>query len=353
MTNMTSPDAGLDREQLLEIHRYLRMNRLLEERLAALYRQGAIKAGLFRSLGQEGCSVGGAFALEKGDLFAPMIRNIGAVLVRGGRPRDLFAQYLGRSGPTGGRDTGVHYGWISDEGSMLAVISMLGDMIPIIVGALLAERMRGRQTVGLNFIGDGGVSTGAFHEGMNLACVLKIPMILIVENNQYAYSTPLSSQTANPCFVDRARAYGCQGEEVDGTDVLAVYQATRRAAERARRGEGPTLIEAHLYRLAGHTEHDDASYIPPEMREEWSRHDPIAKFERYLIERRVTDQKGIDLAVQSVDQRLHAELDEAKSLPLPDAAATLDGVYADFRVPSPVPRLVREWRKARGEPWPS
>lgn len=350
MTNAANSDAGLEREQLLEIQRHLRLNRMIEERLASLYRQGAIKAGLFRSLGQEGCSVGGAYALERGDIFAPMIRNIGAVLVRGGRPRDLFAQYLGRSGPTGGRDTGVHYGWISDEGSMLAVISMLGDMIPVIVGALLAERMRGRRTVGLNFIGDGGVSTGAFHEGLNLACVLKAPLVLIVENNQYAYSTPVSRQTANPRFVDRARAYGCRGEEVDGTDVLAVYQATRRACEHARRGAGPSLIEAHLFRMSGHTEHDDASYVPPEMREEWARRDPIARFEQYLVERGMIDQHAIDSVIQDIDRHLQAELAEAKALPFPEADSTIDGVYADLRVSSPVPCLVREWRKARGEP---
>src|SRR6185295_10764447 len=157
----------------------------------------------------------------------------------------------------------------------LSVISMLGDNIPVLVGAALAERMRGRPTVALSWIGDGGASTGAFHEGMNLACVQKAPFVLIVENNKFAYSTPTAKQTANPRFVDRARAYGCAGAQVDGNDVLAVYEVTRRAVERARRGEGPTLIEADTMRMRGHGEHDNMRYVPQELLEEWSRKDPL------------------------------------------------------------------------------
>jgi len=229
--SITRPPAGqLSREQLLELYHYMKLNRMVEEKLTNLYRQGKVVGGLYRSLGQEACSVGSAYALERGDIFTPMIRNLGAIFVRGGKPRDVFAQYMAKaSGPTRGRDLNVHFGWISDEGSMPSVISMLGDMIPILTGAVIAERMKGKKTVALNWIGDGGTSTGAFHEGFNLACVQKAPLVLIVENNKYAYSTPTSKQTANTRFVDRAAAYGCFGEQVDGNDVLAVYEATRRA----------------------------------------------------------------------------------------------------------------------------
>src|SRR5918996_4653 len=185
------PVEQLSKEQLLELYHFVKVNRLVEEKLTNLYRQGKVVGGLYRSLGQEGCSVGSAYALERGDIFIPLIRNLGAIFVRGGRPRDVMAQYMARAGgPTRGRDLNVHFGWLSDEGSMPSVISMLGDMIPILTGAVIAERMKGRQTVALNWIGDGGTSTGAFHEGFNLACVQKAPLVLVVENNKWAYSTP-------------------------------------------------------------------------------------------------------------------------------------------------------------------
>ena len=211
---------------------------MVEEKLTNLYRQGKVVGGLYRSLGQEACSVGSAYALERGDIFTPLIRNLGRDLrARAASPRDVFAQYMAKAtGPTRGRDLNVHFGWLSEEGSMPSVISMLGDMVPILAGAVMAERMKGRKTVALTWIGDGGTSTGAFHEGFNFACVQKAPLVVIVENNKCAYSTPTSKQTANPRFVDRAAAYGCYGEQVDGNDVLAVYEVTRRAIERARAG---------------------------------------------------------------------------------------------------------------------
>ncbi|HEY7516483.1 MAG TPA: thiamine pyrophosphate-dependent dehydrogenase E1 component subunit alpha, partial [Vicinamibacteria bacterium] len=246
----------MTKAQLLEIWHWLLLNRLVEEKLTNLYRQGKVVGGLYRSLGQEGCSVGSAYALDRGDIFTPLIRNLGAIFVRGGRPRDVFAQYMAKAtGPTRGRDLNVHFGWLSEEGSMPSVISMLGDMVSVLTGAVLAERMKGRKTVALTWIGDGGTSTGAFHEGFNFACVQKAPLVVIVENNKFAYSTPTSKQTANPVFVDRARSYGCYGEQVDGNDVLAVYEITRRAIERARQGLGPTLIEAETMRMRGHAEH--------------------------------------------------------------------------------------------------
>ncbi|HVR69364.1 MAG TPA: thiamine pyrophosphate-dependent dehydrogenase E1 component subunit alpha [Vicinamibacteria bacterium] len=345
---MKPPVEQLSKAQLLELFHYLKLNRVVEEKLANLYRQGKVVGGLYRSLGQEACSVGSAYALERGDIFTPMIRNLGAIFVRGGRPRAVFAQYMAKAaGPTRGRDLNVHFGWLSDQGSMLSVISMLGDMVPILTGAVIAERMKGRGTVALNWIGDGGTSTGAFHEGLNLACVQKAPLVLIVENNKWAYSTPTHKQTANTRFVDRAQAYGCAGEQVDGNDVLAVYETTRRAVARARRGEGPTLIEADTMRMRGHAEHDDMKYVPREMLEEWTARDPLAGYERHLLRTGAATRGELDQVTAELGAFVQGELDWAENAPLPDPQAGLDGVYADRATAPPVPPLVAEWERRK------
>jgi len=302
-----------------------------------------VVGGLYRSLGQEGCSVGSAYALSRGDIFTPLIRNLGAIFVRGGKPRDVFAQYMAKAtGPTRGRDLNVHFGWLSEEGSMPSVISMLGDMVSVLTGALLAERMKKRQTAALTWIGDGGVSTGAFHEGFNLACALKVPLVVIVENNKYAYSTPTYKQTANTRFVDRAKAYGCHGAEVDGNDVLAVYEVTRQALERARRGGGPSLIEADTMRMRGHAEHDDMKYVPASLLEEWSRKDPILRYETKLLERGMATPEELSAITAEVDAALAADVAAAEASPMPDPASGLDGVYGDRPTASPVPPLVAD-----------
>jgi TPP-dependent pyruvate/acetoin dehydrogenase alpha subunit len=342
---MKPPADQLDKTQLLEIYRFLKLNRMVEEKLTNLYRQGKVVGGLYRSLGQEGCSVGSAYALDRGDIFTPLIRNLGAIFVRGGRPRDVFAQYMAKAtGPTRGRDLNVHFGWLADEGSMPSVISMLGEMVPVLVGALLAERMKRRPTVALTWIGDGGVSTGAFHEGFNFACVQKVPLVVIVENNKYAYSTPTHKQTANPRFVDRAQAYGCQGARVDGNDVLAVYETTRLAIDRARHGLGPTLIEADTMRMRGHAEHDDMKYVPEALLEEWAKKDPILRYEAVLSAKgfSATETQGV---VAALEASLARDLAFAELSPLPASGSGLSGVYEGREVASPTPRLVAEWEK--------
>jgi pyruvate dehydrogenase E1 component alpha subunit/2-oxoisovalerate dehydrogenase E1 component alpha subunit len=326
----------------------MKLNRMVEERLTNLYRQGKVVGGLYRSLGQEGCSVGSAYALERGDLFTPLIRNLGAIFVRGGRPRDVLAQYMAKAtGPTGGRDLNVHFGWLGDEGSMPSVISMLGEMVPVLTGAVLAERMKGRTSVALTWIGDGGVSTGAFHEGFNFACVQKAALVVIVENNKYAYSTPTRLQTANPRFVDRAAAYGCHGEQVDGNDVLAVYEATRRAVERARSGQGPSLIEADTMRMRGHAEHDDMKYVPRELLEEWARKDPILRYERHLEEKGLATRAEMDGVVAAIESQVEADLAWAEASPMPDPESGLDRVYGDRPTRPVTPPLVLEWERRR------
>jgi len=338
------PAPDLTKAELALIYRYLWRNRLVEEKLTNLYRQGKVVGGLYRSLGQEACSVGSAWALERGDIFTPLIRNLGAIFVRGGRPRDVFRQYMAKAdSPTRGRDLNVHFGWISEDGSMPAVVSMLGDMISILAGAVLAERMRGRPTVALTWIGDGGTSTGAFHEGWNFACVQKLPMVLVVENNKWAYSTPTSRQTANPRFVDRADAYGCFGASVDGNDVLAVYETTRQAVARARDGLGPTLIEADTMRMRGHAEHDDMKYVPAEMLTAWAKRDPIARYEKHLLGAGGVSSEELARARSEEDALVTQELALAEQSPLPASGSGLSDVYADRPVRPPVPPLVREW----------
>jgi TPP-dependent pyruvate/acetoin dehydrogenase alpha subunit len=342
------PVAELSKVQLLELYRFLKLNRLVEEKLTNLYRQGKVVGGLYRSLGQEACSVGSAYALGRGDIFTPLIRNLGAILVRGGRPRDLFCQYMAKANsPTQGRDLNVHFGWLSEEGSMPAVISMLGDMVSILAGAVLAERMRGKTTVALTWIGDGGTSTGAFHEGWNFACVQKLAMVVVVENNKWAYSTPTTKQTANPRFVDRAASYGCFGAQVDGNDVLAVYETVRRAVARARAGEGPTLVEADTMRMRGHAEHDDMKYVPREMVEAWAKRDPIGRYEAHLVGQGLADRAELEAVVADLERSLADELAFAEASPLPAHGSGLSGVYADAPVRPPVPALVIEWNTRR------
>jgi TPP-dependent pyruvate/acetoin dehydrogenase alpha subunit len=348
---MPKPAAGrLDTVQLLELYRFMKLNRMVEEKLTNLYRQNQVVGGLYRSLGQEACSVGSAYALEPGDIFTPLIRNLGAIFVRGGEPRQVFAQYMARAGgPTRGRDLNTHFGWLSPQGSMLAVISMLGDMVAILTGAVLAERMQGRNTVALNWIGDGGTSTGAFHEGWNLACVQKAPIVLIVENNKWAYSTPTRRQMANTNIVDRAAGYGCAGASVDGNDVLAVYETTRRAIERARAGEGPTLIEADTMRMRGHAEHDDMKYVPPEQIEEWHQRDPIARFEKQLLDGAVCTRADLDSIVATLDAQLREDVAWAEASPFPEGETALGGVYGDRETADATPLIVREFRRRAAE----
>jgi TPP-dependent pyruvate/acetoin dehydrogenase alpha subunit len=221
-------------------------------------------------------------------------------------------------------------------------------MIPILTGAVMAERMNGRRTVALTWIGDGGTSTGAFHEGLNLACVQKAPLVLIVENNGWAYSTPTSKQTANTRFVDRAKAYGCFGEQVDGNDVLAVYEATRTAIQKARQGLGPTLIEALTMRMKGHAEHDDMKYVPQEQVEAWAKRDPIAFFEKYLLDHGAAADDLQAIATR-VEEELVTELASAEASPMPLGHTANTDVYFGSTAEDATPEIVRKSKGGRGQ----
>jgi len=318
----------LDRERQLEVYRYLQLNRRGEERRTNLYRQGKVVGGLYSSRGQEGISVGSAYALGPDDVVAPLIRNLGALLVRGVAPREVFTQYMARAtSPTGGKDCNLHFGDLSR--GLVAPISMLGALIPVMAGVALAAKYRGERFVALTYIGDGGTSTGDFHEGMNLAAVLEVPLVVIAEHNGYAYSTPTASQMKIRDLAQRASAYGIPARIVDGNDVLAVHEATKRAVEEARAGGGPRLLEVKTFRMKGHAEHDDAGYVPPELFEEWRAKDPILRFDRHLIESGLASREELDAILADVDRQLDADVDFALASPFPPPERALEGVYEE------------------------
>src|SRR5919205_4430328 len=232
--------AGLTRAQLVDLYYWMRLTRTLEERLVALYRQTKVIGGLFRSLGQEADAVGSTFALERRDVMSPLIRNLGSMLVKGATAVEVLRQYMAKGdSPTRGRELNIHFGDV-EQRNFIGQISHLGDMVPVMAGVTLSFKLRKQERVGLVYVGDGATSTGAFHEGINFAAVQRCPLVVIVENNCYAYSTPTSRQTAAKQFVDKAIGYGVVGEQADGNDVLAVYDVTKRAVDRARGGGGVT-----------------------------------------------------------------------------------------------------------------
>jgi pyruvate dehydrogenase E1 component alpha subunit/2-oxoisovalerate dehydrogenase E1 component alpha subunit len=322
--------AGLTRTGLHELYYYMRLTRSLEERLVNLYRQTKVIGGLFRSLGQEADAVGSAYALDrgKGDILSPLIRNLGSMLVQGATPIEVLRQYMAKAeSPTRGRELNIHFNDL--ERGFLGQISHLGDMVPVMAGVTLSFRMRKQDRVGLVYVGDGAMSTGAFHEGMNFAAVQRLPLVVVAENNGYAYSTPLAKQTAVRHLVEKAAGYGVPGEQADGNDVLAVYEVTRRAVDRARAGGGVTLIELLTYRRKGHAEHDNQSYVPKEELAAWAANDPLDRYTARLSEAGWAD--PADLA--ALDARVTRELDEAvaacENEPQPDPATALDQVLAD------------------------
>jgi pyruvate dehydrogenase E1 component alpha subunit/2-oxoisovalerate dehydrogenase E1 component alpha subunit len=314
----------------------MRLTRSLEERLVNLYRQTKVVGGLFRSLGQEADAVGSAYALDRGDFLSPLIRNLGSMLVKGAEPVEIIRQYMAKGdSPTRGRELNIHYGDL--ERGFIGQISHLGDMVPVMTGVTLSFKLRGEPRVGVVYVGDGATSTGAFHEGINFAAVQRCPLVVIVENNGYAYSTPLSRQTAVEQLKDKALAYGIPGVRADGNDVLAVYDVTKTAVDRARRGEGVTLIELMTYRRKGHAEHDNQSYVPDGEIQRWEReNDPLDRYIRVMREELDIDEAEI----ADIDAQVSVEIDEAtdaaEGSPMPEPVDALVGVYAEPPVVEPL-----------------
>jgi acetoin:2,6-dichlorophenolindophenol oxidoreductase subunit alpha len=296
-------------EKYLEAFRIMLQTRIFEEKLASLYRGGLITGGVYLGKGQEAVSVACGIFLQKGDVFAPLIRDQAGRSAFGEPLVDVARTYLGsRKGPMRGRDGNIHRGCPAT--GQLAMISHLGAMVSVVVGKLLAKRMKGEKGfIGLTTIGEGGMQTGATHEGMNIAAVERVPLVMVATNNHYAYSTPNDRQFGCEDLVDRAKGYGYEGSSVDGTDLAQCLEIIGGAVKRARAGRGPQLVVASTLRLAGHGEHDDASYVTDEIKREPFAQDVMQRTEQFVLEHELMDRE----ALQQMRAEIAAEVDEAVS----------------------------------------
>jgi TPP-dependent pyruvate/acetoin dehydrogenase alpha subunit len=303
--------------------RAMLLMRGIEERALSLYRQGKVPGSFYDGYGQEAVSAGAAFAMAPQDRLCILHRDLAAHLIRGVEPSRILTQYMGRAGDlTGGRDGNVHFG--DRHLGCVGMVSMLPDMLIVATGMAMAFKLRGEARCALTWFGDGSSSRGDFHEALNWAGVQKLPVIFILENNQWAYSTPVSKQFAvDP--IERAAVYGMAGVTVDGNDAEAMFDVVRLARERALAGEGPTLIEAQTMRMHGHAAHDDMRYVPKEQVEYWQARDPIA------LEARRLEALGVD--VEELRAQVTAEIDaattQALAVPMPDPSTVLEGVFCE------------------------
>src|SRR6266566_1848550 len=314
-------------EELIQTYFFMRLTRAIEDRTRTLFLQGRLVGGVYTAQGHEATTVGAAMTLRDGDFIVPQHRDLGMHLVRGTSPRAVMCQWLARgNSPALGRDGQIHIGDMHH--GIVPMISMLGESLPVACGVALTMKMRKRSTIVMASMGDGATSTGPFHEALNFASVQKLPLVFIIENNGYAYSTPTYQEFAIANLSDRAVAYGILGESIDGNDVLKVVETVERAVEHVRGGKGPALIECKTFRVRGHSEADKADYVPPELREEWLAKDPIKRFEQYLTE------EGILTAAKKaeIEEMVKAVVDDAVSFaeqsPAPDPATVADYVFA-------------------------
>jgi TPP-dependent pyruvate/acetoin dehydrogenase alpha subunit len=323
-----SPAAAPSEREIVEpLLYYMKLQREMEDRIERkLYRQGKVLGGVYTGRGQEAIGVAPALLAEPGDVLCPCHRDMGAFLVRGMKPSLILAQYLGRQdGPTHGRDGNMHMGDL--KLGLVSFVSALAAIVPVAGGIALAMRYRGLPNVVINWHGDGATSRGDWHEGLNLAAVQKLPVVYVINNNEYAYSTPLELQMPVKNVADRASAYGMPSAIVDGNDALAVRAAARKAMAHARAGKGPYMIECKSFRMTGHSAHDAAEYVPKELFAAWKKRDPILRLEAYARKKRLFTAEEL----QAMSERVIAEVDEAvawaDSRPYPDPATLLDGVF--------------------------
>ena len=323
-----SAEPHLAKDDLLQLYYYMRLTREFEDTIVTLYRQGKIVGGAFSGNGNEATAIGSAYCLNKEDYIFPMHRDLGAHFVKGQTVRNLMLQHLGReNSPARGRDGTGHY-----ADPLLRIygnISHLAAMIPVAAGVALACTLRKEHSVVMTYIGDGGSNVGDFHESLAMCSVMKLPLVLIVENNQFAYSTPIAKQFIVERLSDRAAGYGIPGFTIDGTDVEEVYTVCKQAVDRARKGEGPTLIESVTMRMHGHSVNDNAEYVPQKLLDGWKKKDPILKFEKQLIEKGILSRS----IQEELGKKISDELDEAtqfavkSSYPAPQEATV--GVFAE------------------------
>jgi len=328
--SFTTPSVGLDADRMRRLYRALLLPRLIEEKALLLLRQGRLSKW-FSGMGQEAIAVGVTFALEADDWILPMHRNLGVFTTRSVDLGRLFRQLFGKDGGfTKGRDRTFHFGLL--EKRIVGMISHLGATVPVADGLALAAQLRGERRVAATFSGDGGTSEGDFHEAVNLAAVWKLPVLFVIENNQYGLSTPVSEQYACADLADRGIGYGIPGVVVDGNDVLAVVEAVGRAAVRARNGDGPTLLEFKTFRMRGHEEASGTDYVPKHLFEEWGRKDPVARFEQWLFARGLLDEPTRDKLRADLKPVIDSLVDEA--LAAPDPVSSAERELADVYAPS-------------------
>jgi 2-oxoisovalerate dehydrogenase E1 component len=337
-----TPADDFSDQQLRELYRALLLPRLIEERMLRLLRQGKLSKW-FSGIGQEAIAVGVTAALEAEDYILPMHRNLGVFTTRGLDLATLFRQLLGKDGGyTRGRDRTFHFGSLPHH--IVGMISHLGAMLPVADGLALAAQLRGQKRVAATFTGDGSTSEGDFHEAANLAAVWKLPVLFVIENNQYGLSTPVSEQYACANLADRGIGYGMPGVIVDGNDLLEVMRAVREAAARARRGEGPTLLEFKTFRMRGHEEASGTDYVPPALIEEWAARDPLARFERIIDARAIFEEGERDALRRALKDDIDRIADEAVAAP--DPVSTAERELADVYAPLPK-TVVREKGESR------
>jgi TPP-dependent pyruvate/acetoin dehydrogenase alpha subunit len=320
-------DQHLTRSDRAKLYRYMLLMRVSEERALTLYRQGKVPGSFYDGRGQEAISVGSAFVLGPRDRMCILHRDLGAHFVRGVTPERYLANYMGRAGGvTGGRDGNMHFG---DRAlGCVGMVSMLPDMAPVATGIALAFKLRREPRVAMTYFGEGSTANGQWHEAMNFAGIHRLPVVFLLENNQFAYSTPNGLEFAvDP--VRRAEGYGFPGESVDGNDVEAVFEAARVAVERAREGAGPTLIECQTMRMHGHGAHDDMSYVPPELLQEWAERDPIERYAQCLSGEHGFAEEELEEIRESVRGEVEEGARKALDSPMPDPESALDGVFAD------------------------
>ena len=324
----SEPVESRDKQLLLRIFETMVLTRAVEDRMVSMYRSGDLLGSLYTGHWHEAISVGTASALRQDDFLAPIHRDLGAHLWRGMDPAQVMASFMGKAtSPTGGRDGTLHYGRL--DLNIYNLPSHIPDNYPVALGFAFAFQYREQDGVSLAYCGDGSTSEGNFHESLNIAAAMKLPAIFVVENNQYAYSTPVRMQSAVKEYAVKAQAYGMPGVTVDGTDVLAVYDVTSEAVARARAGEGPSLIEGVTMRMHGHAEHDPADYVPREMLEEWQKRDPVTLFENVLLEHGIIDEETASKTREAARQKAIEARKKALADPLPDPATVEQGVYAD------------------------
>lgn len=306
--------------------RMMLMARTIEERLIRLYHQGKIHGGVYTGYGQEAPGAAVAVVSEKQDLFAPCIRNLSLHIGRGETTLNIFRQWLAKpTGPTRGRDGNIHYGNLAN--GVYAMISHLGAMLPVVTGGVMARRFRGIPAIGFGFIGDGGSSTGDFHEAVNFAAVRDVPVIFIIENNHYAYSTPSRDQYRCKHLVERAAGYGIEGHQVDGNDACAIYELLREVAADIREKPRAVLVEVDTMRMRGHGEHDDFSYVPRELLDSYRARDPIDVCRSTLMGRGEIDEGAWSALREACRAEVESAFRSALAEPGLSPESLLEGVY--------------------------